>query len=171
MATGFGDFTHRMELLAKEMDGRALKARLTKVGVLSKADINEAVRNDLGDMSMSGWRRGNPTEIAGGFDVEGSTVTMLPSRSSAGHMRVLQDGRNRGDVGRMAGPGVSTDGTTARASSGGVRKVRARRGRRWNGTTRGKDTWTDATKIMERKMPDRYERALRADIARHIRGS
>jgi len=43
--------------------------------------------------------------------------------------------------------------------------------RRFNGATQGKDTWTDATKIMERKMPDRYERALRADIARHIRGS
>lgn len=171
MATGFGDFTHRMERLAREMDGRALQARLTRVGVLSKADINEAVRGDLGDSSMSDWRRGNPTEIAGRFDVAGSTVTMLPSKSSGGHMRVLQDGRNQGNAPGMAGPGVSADGTTRRTGSGGVRKVRARKGRRWNGTTQGKGTWTDATEIMKRKMPDRYERALRADIARHIKGS
>lgn len=154
MAAGFGDFTHRMELLAKEMDGRALKARLTRVGVLSKADINEAVRNDLGDMSMSGWRRGNPHEIVGRFDIEGTVLAMTPAKRSRGPMRVLQQGRNNW-----------AEGTRP------ARRSRPRMTRRFNGTTQGKDTWTDATKIMERKMPDRYEQALRADIARHIRGS
>ena len=169
--TGFGDLSHRMDLLAREMGGQAQQARLKRVGVLSKADINEAVRADLGDMSMSGWRRGNPHEIVGRFDLQGdSAVAMTPSPKGRGPMRVLESGRNQGNAGGVSGPGISADGTTRRTKSGAVRKVRARRGRRWNGTTRGKGTWTDATKIMEAKMPARYEHALVADMAKLLKG-
>lgn len=154
-----------MELLAKEMDGRALKARLTKVGVLSKADINEAVRNDLGDLSMSGWRRGNPIEVAGRFDVQGTKLEMSPAKPARGPMRVLEQGREQRTKGDRVESGLG------RARKDGTRRMRYRTAKRNAGRTQGKDTWTDATKIMERKMPDRYERALRADIARHIRGS
>jgi len=77
------------------------------VGVLSKADINEAVRNDLGDMSMSGWRRGNPHEVVGRFDVEGSAVAMTPAKRSRGPMRVLQQGRNNWAEGKRWEPQMS----------------------------------------------------------------
>ena len=170
--SGFGDLSYRLDLLAREVSGKAQTDRLKRVGVLSKADINEAVRADLGDLSMSGWRRGNPHEITGRFDPAGdSAIAMTPAKRGRGPMRVLEDGRNQGNAGGMAGPGVSADGTTRRTKSGGVRKVRQRRARRWNGRTQGKGTWTDATQIMERKMPARYEAALVRDIARHIRGS
>lgn len=168
---GFGDLAHRVDLLAREMGGQAQQARLRKVGALSKADINEAVRADLGDMSMSGWRRGNPHEIVGRFQLQGdSAVVMSPVGKAIGPMRVLEQGRNQGNASGFTGPGIGSDGTTARTKSGRVRKVRARRGRRWNGTTRGKGTWTDATKIMSEKMPARYEHALVVDMAKFLRG-
>jgi len=171
-ASGFGDLSARFDMLAREMGGQAQQARLKRVGVLSKADINEAVRADLGDMSMSGWRRGNPHEIAGRFDLVGdSSVAMTPGKRGRGPMRVLEQGRNHGNASGFSGPGIGSDGTTARTKSGGVRKVRARRGRRWNGTTQGKGTWTDATKIMEAKMPARYEREFVQDVGKLIRGS
>ena len=45
----------------------------------------------------------------------------------------------------MAGPGVLASGLTARTKSGAVKKVRARKVRRWNGYTQGKGTWSDAS--------------------------
>jgi hypothetical protein len=162
----------RIDLLAREMGGKGQQARLKRVGVLSKTDVNQAVRADIGDLSMSGWRRGNPHEITGRFDLEGdSAVVMSPSKRGRGPMRVLEQGRNQGNAGGMAGPGVSADGTTRRTKSGAVRKVRARQARRWNGTTRGKNTWTDATEIMVKKMPARYDAELARDIGKLIRGS
>ena len=169
MAAGFGDLSKRIDLLAREMGGKGQQARLKRVGVLSKTDVNAAVRADLGDLSMSGWRRGNPAEITGRFDLAGdSAVVMSPSKRGRGPMRVLQDGRNQGNAGGMAGPGVSADGTTRRTKSGAVRKVRARQSRRWNGTTKGKSTWTDATDIMCKKMPARYDAELAKDIGKLI---
>jgi len=172
MTVGFGDLSKRIDLLAREMGGKGQQARLKRVGVLSKTDVNQAVRADIGDLSMSGWRRGNPHEITGRFDLEGdSAVVMSPSKRGRGPMRVLEQGRNQGNAGGMAGPGVSADGTTRRTKSGAVRKVRARQARRWNGTTRGKGTWSDATDIMVKKMPARYDVELAKDIGKLIRGS
>jgi len=81
MAAGFGDLSKRIDMLAREMGGKGQQARLKRVGVLSKQDVDAAVRADLGDLSMSGWRRGNPHEITGRFDLAGdSAVVMSPSR-------------------------------------------------------------------------------------------
>jgi len=171
MAAGFGDLSKRIDMLAREMGGKGQQARLKRVGVLSKQDVDAAVRADLGDLSMSGWRRGNPHEITGRFDLAGdSAVVMSPSKRGRGPMRVLEQGRNQGNAGGMAGPGVSADGTTRRTKSGAVRKVRARQSRRWNGTTRGRGTWSDATEIMTREMPKRYVAELDATIGKFITG-
>jgi hypothetical protein len=70
----------------------------------------------------------------------------------------------------MQGPGISKDGTTSRTKSGALRKVRTSKARRWNGYTKPKHTWTDATQIMEREMPKRYAHEFEADMARFIRG-
>jgi len=63
---------------------------------------------------------------------------------------------------------VSSDGSTRRTKSGGVAKVRARKAKRWNGRTDGKDTWTDATAIMVDKVPARYRGELDADIGKSL---
>lgn len=172
MADGFGDLSKRIELIGKEMSGKAAEARLRKVGVLSKTDINAAVRADLGDMSMSGWRRGNPHEVVGRFDVASPTsLEMSPAARGKGPMRVLQQGRNQGDAFGFAGPGMTrTGGVVGRTKSGAVRKTKARQAKRWNGTTQGKGTWDDAVQIMQREMPARYHAAWLMDVARHIKG-
>ena len=101
---------------------------------------------------MSGWRRGSPIQVVGTFRAGPSSVFMSAGKAG-GPMRVLQDGRNQGNGGGMAGPGVSKDGTTRRNKDGSVRKTRARKASRWNGTTQGKDTWSDAAAAMADKAP------------------
>jgi len=171
-SSGFGDLSKRIDLIAREMTGEAAAARLRKVGVLSKTDINDAVRADLGDLSMSGWRRGNPHEVVGRFDVVSpGTLEMFPAGKAKGPMRVLQQGRNQGDAAGFAGPGMTrTGGVVGRTKSGAVRKTRAFKARKWNGYTQGKDTWDDAVRIMERNMPSRYHVEWLRDVARHVKG-
>jgi hypothetical protein len=41
-----------------------------------------------------------------------------------------------------------------------VRKVRARRARRWNGTTRPKSTASEAVKVMEKELPKIADKAV-----------
>lgn len=168
----FGQLDRRLALYHAELTGRASQARASRVGVLSRSDINQAVRADLGDQSMSGWRRGNPHEIAGTSRVVSDhEVEMLPARRAGGPMRVLESGRNQGNAGGFAGPGINTrTGSTSRTQSGAVRKVRSRAGKRWNGTTQPKHTWTEATERLAREMPKRYVREFERDWNRIARG-
>lgn len=154
-------FNLKLGSLERDVSGATHRARLARLGVLSRADINAAVRADLGDMSMSGWSRGNPHEIAGASRViSDHEVEMLPGRRAGGPMRVLEDGRNQGNARGFAGPGIGRTGETARTQSGKVRKVRSRASRQWNGTTKPKHTWTEATERLQREMPKRYEAEL-----------
>ena len=168
MATSLQGFERKLVAVGKEFDGSAGLARLKRVAMDTKGDIDVAVKGDLGDSSMSGWRRGRPVQVKGAFKVEGDVVAMVPT--APGPMRVLQQGRNQGNSGGMAGPGVSSDGSTRRTKSGGVAKVRARKAKRWNGRTDGKDTWTDATAIMVDKVPARYAREVHRAIGKHLTG-
>ena len=150
MAGDFGTLSKKFDQLASEFDGRQLRKSLEVVGRETKGDIVEAVRGDLGDTSMSGWRRGKPTPIVGRYDiVSDHEIDMTPTPRSRGPMRVLEQGRNQGNAGGIAGPGIIQNGenagTTARNKNGSLRKVRARKAKRWNGRTQGKGTWGDAT--------------------------
>lgn len=163
---GFAALTHTMEQVAREMDGAAARARLARVGKASTGDVESAVRGALGDLSMSGW----PIDVIGGAAVlSDHELAIAPVPKARGPMRVLEQGRNQGNAGGMAGPGVTADGTTRRTKSGGVRKTRARQSRQWNGVTQGKGTWSDATATLAREMPARYEAELAADLAKHLR--
>jgi len=168
VATSLAGFERKLVAVGKEFDGSAGLARLKRVAMDTKGDINAAVQGDLGDQSMSGWRRGKPIQVKGAFRVEGSVVLMVPT--APGPMRALQSGRNQGNSGGMAGPGVSSDGTTQRNTNGTLKKVRARKAKRWNGRTDGKDTWDDATAIMVREVPGRYAREVHKAIGKHLTG-
>ena len=74
-----------MQAVEKEFDGTAASARIKRIALATKGDIDRAVRGDLGDMSMSGWRRGKPLDIKGAYKVEGADVFMVPS--AVGPMR------------------------------------------------------------------------------------
>lgn len=169
MAVGLAAFEQRLEALGKELDGTAKLARLKRVAADTKGDIDRVVRADIGDLSMSGWRRTKPIAVKGAFKVEGATVVMVPS--APGPMRVLQQGRNQGNAGGMAGPGVfAKGGGTVRKKNGQVKATRARKAKRWNGRTTGKDTWTDATAIMVTEVPARYAREVHAALLKHLTG-
>lgn len=149
--------------------------------------VQQAVRSDLGKLSMSGWPdKGEASAFAvvlgGKRATEFGTartggVMIIRDRRSAGLVRVLDRGRNmgqasrRGVVGGLAqGPGVNTaTGMTARTKSGNVRKVTARPGKRWNGYTPAEHTWADALKLMRAAAPGAMREFVADEMADKVR--
>jgi hypothetical protein len=123
---------------------------------MAKQAAQEAAAGDLGsDGRFSGWRRGAPFELATKYDIVGpGRVSFHPTPKSAGPWTVAQSGRNQGNAGGFSGPGVNrSTGETSRTKSGGVRKVRARQSRRYNGRTSGKNTADDALALIDKRLP------------------
>lgn len=113
----------------------------------------QAQRDLGGDRAFSGWNRGAPIPLATHLKTTRSDGTVLLPKFPGG-WTVAEQGRNQGNASGFAGPGVNRrTGRTARTKSGALRKVRAVQGRRWNGTTAGKGTATEATADMARKLP------------------
>jgi hypothetical protein len=123
----------------------------------------EASRDLGGDRAFSGWRRGRPIPLATQLlDGRAGATVLAPTKRAAGPWTVANQGRNQGNASGFAGPGVNrVTGVTARTKSGRVRKVRAAKGRRWNGTTAGMDTADRAVKQMERKLPHVADKEVR----------
>lgn len=164
-------FVRKIDTFTRDLAGEGGKALINAIGLGAKDDIEEAVRRDLGDTSMSGWRRGKPIQVRGMYTVnDNDTVTIEPGRPSRGPMRVLEDGRNRGNSGGFQGPGVNArTGKTLKSNAGKV-KVRTRRTKRWNGYTTGKHTWSDAIDVILRETPERAQEAFRKLITRSFGG-
>jgi hypothetical protein len=143
VADDLAGFARKMGKLGDELSGAALKRIATSVVVEAKKDADKAVRADLGDTSMSGWRRGRPIPIQARFDVKNeSQVEVLPSPRSRGPWRVLNDGRKAGTSRR----------------------------RRRSGSTRGKNTWDEAAREIERRTPERVSKEVNQAVRRALRG-
>jgi hypothetical protein len=147
------EFSKRMTAVSRALSGADAQKVMTAVGAKGIRDARAAVPPDLGgDHRFSGWNvalgvKASPHRGAPG-------VTVHPDQRGAGPWRVAEQGRNQGNASGFAGPGINRrTGETARTKSGGIRRQRARRGRRWNGRTQGKGTWSDAVAIMNRKLP------------------
>ena len=173
--SGFGDLSRNLRELQRDLQPR--RESLTALADRLVPEVKAAVVAELGDDSMSGWRRHAAIPIGGTAFVRKSSVMVVRDRTSAGMMRVLEQGRNQGNAGGMAGPGVSADGTTRRTKSGAVRKVANRSGlmvgdgrvrRKWNGRTKGKDTWSDALARMKRAAPGHVESIVGEELAARI---
>ena len=161
----------KLERVVDDLSGQTSRAQMARVGAKLQPEIDRAVVADIGDSSMSGWRRGNPIEIVGSHKVlSDHAVIVQPVPATKGLMAVLERGRNIGNSGGMAGPGVSADGTTRRNKSGSLRKVRARKSKRWNGYTKGKGTMGDASRVIAAKAPDLVAAELRKALRKHLRG-
>lgn len=176
-------FAEQLEELATIFDAQAKKIIATGVRDTSQTVVESAVRGDIGDLSMSGWRRGKPIAISSHVEVEGETIVVRPGtvdnawRRGKGPMRVLEDGRNSSGVGGFHGPGVVQRsgknyqaGETARTASGKLRKVRTHKKRRWNGYTAGRGTWSDALVGLNRELPAAAAEALFKDSVRKLFG-
>ena len=166
--TTFAEFDLKLQHIQQEWSGAAGRRRLERVAQKTKGDIAEAVKGDLGDLSMSGWHRGKPIDVTGRYDIEGNgtSFTMTPAKRGRGPMRVLEQGRNQGNASGFAGPGMNArTGATSRNLDGSVRKVRARKGKRWTGRTAGKGTWSDATMLMRARTAER----VHAEVVKAMR--
>ena len=173
MATfvGFDDLGRRLDAMARDLSAKGMESRLARVGRELAPLIDRAVAGDIGDQSMSGWRRRKPIEVVGTSSVRDGLLSVEPVKAAKGPMRVLESGRNQGNASGFAGPGVNRlTGETARTKSGAVRKVRARKAKRWNGYTTGKGTWSEAAEAIIAKAPGAINDEKVAVMARHFRG-
>jgi hypothetical protein len=158
---GFGVYAKKIERVTDELDGSAAKARLEKVALQTKADVADAVKGDLGDLSMSGWRRGKPFDITGRYDIKSDTeFEITPQRNGYGPMRVLEQGRSayRADAQRRKG--------FYKSKKTGLVTERFRTVKRNVGATRGKGTWSDAVGLMQDRVPARIAKQFHKDIAK-----
>lgn len=116
-------FVVKLGKLKRDMTDETL---LKAVGMEGKRLGSAAVQRDIGDLSMSNWRRGRPVNLASRFDIKGdSAVEIGPNKRGRGPVRVLTDGRKAG---------TSRKGRPVSAS-------------------RGRGTWDRARDDMERELP------------------
>jgi hypothetical protein len=141
VTTDLKGLNRKLDSLANSLTKDTRKL-LTAVGVEGKSVGKSAVQADIGDLSMSNWRRGRPIQIGLRFDVvSGSAVEIKPNPRASGPMRVLEQGRRAG------------------MSNGRKRKGRV-------GATAARRTWTDATKRMEKELPKVVHRHTQATLRR-----
>lgn len=170
MADDLASLGRKVTAIQNSMDGATSAAMMRRVGKDLEPLIGQAVASDIGDHSMSGFRRGAPIAITGTSRVLNQhAVKVEPVKEAKGAMATMERGRNIGNSGGFAGPGISSDGTTRRNKNGALRKVRARKARRWNGYTDPKYTMSDAAELMSRKAPGLVVVELRGELGKQLR--
>lgn len=124
--------------------------------------VARAVASDIGDTSMSNWRRGHPIPIGGAAHVSADGLMITRDRTSAGMMRVLQDGRQsyaKGDR-RQSGTYVS--------KKTGERTLKTRKVKRDTAASAGKGTWVDAEVLMHDAAPSAVFGTVGEEMATRI---
>lgn len=164
MADTFGTFAVKLDQMRNGLTDDAVSHAMGKAA--KKIAEREASADLGGDPKFSGWSARLDTR----YDIVGpGKVLFKPTPRSAGPWTVATVGRNQGNAPGFAGPGVNrSTGLTARTKSGGVRKVRARRAKRWNGVTAGKGTADRAVARIESEVPKIVERHVRSVIRRTL---
>ena len=171
MADDLRSFAVAMNEAARSLTGPQLTDVMTKVGVALKPLGRDAASRDLGsDAKFSGWPKA-ALEVAFSPHRQPGGITFHRAGRSAGPWRVAEFGRNQGDASGFAGPGVNRrTGETLRTASGGVRRVRGARSRKWNGRTRGKGTWSEAERLIGSRAPAVVDREVTAFVFRVVAG-
>lgn len=126
------------------------------VGAQAKEDAKDAVRNDIGDQSMSGWPRSNPLHPQAEWKPDGDGIVVRPTGRTRGPWRVLEDGRKAYRAGQFRSRGVR------QLKGGAVTRLALVSGT--VGATQGKDTWTDATVLMSKDAPKKITKAKVAAV-------
>ena len=171
MAQSFADLDRKLGRVVADLNGEVSRAGLARVGKKVQDAIEHAVSADIGDTSMSGWRRGAPVAVVGtSRAISDHAVIVEPVKPAKDPMAVLERGRNQGNAGGMAGPGVSADGSTRRNKNGSVRRARTRKAKRWNGYTQGKGTMGDASQAIKDKAPRLVAGEVHKALGKHLRG-
>ena len=156
----FTSLDKKLDMLAREVSGKAGQARVLAVAKTVAPLVDEAVRHTpaahgtLADGSMSGWRRTKPIVLVGRVKVSGAEVAIEPN--AKGPMRVLQDGRQAS----VQGPLITSGGKS------GKRRVSKARRKRYSVAAEGKGTWTDATEKIVAAAPPLMAKELEASMDR-----
>lgn len=159
----FAALERRVGELAAEFDGTAGRKRLEVVAKQTSKDVDEAVRADLGDQSMSGWRRNSPIPVTGvGKVVSDTEIEVAPAARAKGPMRVLEQGRQSYAAGDRRSSGSYVSKKT------GERRAKSRKVKRNTKATVGKGTWSDALALMADRVPKRVDDQVVDAIRRHI---
>lgn len=167
--TSLGDPAHRLaadlRALAAAASDEMLVRVAAEVGNAAAADVDDAVRGDIGDQSMSGWRRGRPIAIVGDAKpASKGSIDIIPARPAVGPMRVLQSGRQS-----YAAGSARASGTRVRKSDGAI-VTKSRKIKRNVGATKGKGTWSDAERLIEQRSTQRAVEVLVKEVKGAIRG-
>lgn len=167
MATfkSFKDFGSAFDAMTKaiEQDRKVWALEMAK---RAEAIATQVASSDLGgDPKFSGWK----PELSTKTKTIPTGAVFSPTKSGAGPWTVAEFGRHHGSGGGFAGPGVNRKtGATSRTKSGGLRKVRAVSGKRWNGYTDPKHTASKALARMEHELYPIAEKGLTRTQMRHF---
>lgn len=162
----FGDFGAELNKMAATMEKEARQRITRPMGEKAQKIAEAAASADLGgDPKFSGWKPRLDTQLKDGQN--GSTI-LMPTKSGAGPWTVAQVGRNQGSAGGFSGPGIGKSGLTAKTKAGGLKKVKSFKSKRWNGTTKGKNTADKALARMETELPKIAEDGVRAILQKHF---
>jgi hypothetical protein len=154
VAETLGTFAGKVRKIESAFDGGPwLRAVARNIGEKSQGIAEREASADLGgDPQFSGWAPVLDTK----FRVldDGRTVSFSPTRSSAGPWTVAEQGRNN-STSLSVTPNFGAARGTSRisAKTGKAIKGRARKAKRWNGRTSGKDTATRTVAAIERMAP------------------
>ncbi len=109
------------------------------VGEQAQKDADRALTADLGDTSMSHWRRGQPFDLKVESKLTAPTVVEVrPTGKGRGPWRVLEEGRKHGSAFDL----VLVGRVRKKGRNAGTRRGKTR-GRN-QGATGAKTTWTEA---------------------------
>lgn len=164
--SSFKDFGQALDKVVAGMD-RGEKTKITRPAAERAQKIAEAAASaDLGgDPKFSGWKPELVTQVK--FTSDGAAV-VFPTKASAGPWTVAEVGRNQGSARGFSGPGIGKSGQTSRTKSGGLRKVRAFKAKRWNGTTKGKHSASKALAKMNKELPEMIDDGFRRLLQKHF---
>lgn len=162
---GLAEFTKRLDTFARGIRDPELGKVMKLAGEKAQKIAEQEASSDLGgDPKFSGWK---PTLDTRTKYLGDGRLMLMPTGRSAGPWTVAERGRNQGNAGGFAGPGVNrASGLTARTKSGAVRRVRASKGRRWNGRTAGKSTASRALGRISDDFPKYLDKAVNQSIAK-----
>lgn len=161
------DLTARLTAMEKTLTGRDMGKRFKLLEPSLHSVARAAGAGDLGgDRKFTGWPGPDALDVVVRLHRNGQGITVGRSRGSAGPWRVAQQGRNQGETGLALGPGINTrTGLTSRTKSGGLRKVRTFKAKRWNGVTQGKGTWGKAAASMTKVAGPQFSKITRKAVA------
>jgi hypothetical protein len=137
--------------LESDLTGAERQKITRQMGVEAQRIADREAASDLGgDRAFSGWNRGRPIPLDTRLRPARDGATMMTPKFPGG-WTVAEFGRNSKAGPRLIGPRLTRTGRVSR-----------QRQRRYNGTTRGKRTASDAVKVMEARLPKIADKGVRA---------